>query len=447
MSGTAPRRWFRFWQVLTLLALLLGYTGYYACRVPFPVSAPLVIAESQEELLDLDLTTIGWIGSAGLLAYAFGKLFLGSVIDFVGGRSMFILGMCGSVLATVYFGMGLSVKGFLSAWMLNMLFQSIGWSALLKVVSQWVNYRWYGRVIGLMSLSYLFGDALIRWALSWLMADGYGWRVLYLYSAAALAFITLICALLFRFTPNRFRHETVSVHPLNLFGELGHIRYPQNLFRLLRPYFTSGHFWLIVLLSVSLTIIRETFNNWSIVIIDELTDVSTANAVRYSALFPLAGGFSALAFGFWADWTRPFRRGLWVGIALLILTALLYFLWFNSSRLGIDSYLYVLVLTAFLLIGPYTLLSVWAIEWGASRGAATSTGIMDGIAYAGSVFAGIGIAQLALHWQWPVVLLLLSGCALLGGIVALIYTFTIRPNRRPLHEMPSSSPEPPAQLS
>ncbi|ARA94224.1 hypothetical protein AWN76_014380 [Rhodothermaceae bacterium RA] len=150
----------RTWQRITVSALTLGYAGYYFCRSNFSIATPLLLDAFGEEGLDKE--TIGLIVSAGVFFYAIGKLFNGMLCDFIGGRKMFLFGMVGSIGATVLFGAGTGVAVFAVAWSLNRLIQSMGWGALVKITSNWFSYQRYGTVMGLLSLSYLFGDAVAR---------------------------------------------------------------------------------------------------------------------------------------------------------------------------------------------------------------------------------------------------------------------------------------------
>ena len=57
--------------------------------------------------------------------------------------------------------------------------------------SKWFNYTSYGTIIGILSISYLVGDALAREQMGLLIAQGYGWRALFLFAAlvAGAAFV------------------------------------------------------------------------------------------------------------------------------------------------------------------------------------------------------------------------------------------------------------------
>lgn len=54
-------------QLATLIALCLGYTGYYLCRSNLSVATPLLL---EDRSLGLDKTTLVWIASVAIWANA-----------------------------------------------------------------------------------------------------------------------------------------------------------------------------------------------------------------------------------------------------------------------------------------------------------------------------------------------------------------------------------------
>jgi len=89
----------------------------------------------------------------GYLVYAVGKLFSGVAVDYLGGRLLFIGGLCLSGIFTLAFTFFDSIGGFTAMWCLNRIAQSVGWGALVKVVSCWFDH--HVRICRLQSLSRL----------------------------------------------------------------------------------------------------------------------------------------------------------------------------------------------------------------------------------------------------------------------------------------------------
>src|ERR1700753_1643683 len=182
-------RGFTRWHILTISLLFLGYAGYYFCRSDYSVALPLILAEqvSKGTPANSAQVRLGTIASLGVLMYALGKFPSGGLADRFGGRRNFLGGMFGSVLFTVLFMVGGGFPIFTLAWLGNRLVQSLGWAGLVKVTSRWFSYTTYGGVMAVLSLSYLFGDAISRWVMSLLLQHGFGWRGLFGAGACVLA--------------------------------------------------------------------------------------------------------------------------------------------------------------------------------------------------------------------------------------------------------------------
>src|SRR5215469_904027 len=152
------------WQTLNVTLLIAGYSGYYLCRSNLSVTMPLLISDLGSRGVSAGRAQImlGSIASLGVLAYAIGKFPSGSLADLFGGRRNFLTGMGGSIVFTLLFAASGSLPWFTLAWMGNRLVQSLGWAGAVKIASRWFSFKAYGTVMGLISLSFLFGDALSR---------------------------------------------------------------------------------------------------------------------------------------------------------------------------------------------------------------------------------------------------------------------------------------------
>jgi sugar phosphate permease len=148
----------------TIVLLFAGYAACYYCRADLSVATPLLVEELGRRGVEHGeaLVRLGSISSFGVLAYALGKLFLTGLGDYWGGRRNFLIGVGGATVFTVMFAVSGTLPLFTLAWVGNRLTQSIGWAGLIKVSSKWFNYTSYGSIIGILSISYLVGDALAR---------------------------------------------------------------------------------------------------------------------------------------------------------------------------------------------------------------------------------------------------------------------------------------------
>lgn len=367
----------RRWQRVTVGSLVVGYAGYYICRSNFSVAAPLLREGFGEQGLDKE--ALGVIASWGVFFYAIGKILNGVLSDFVGGRRMFIFGMVGSVAATLWFGIGAGFATFIAAWCVNRLVQSMGWGALVKITSNWFSFGQYGTVMGILSLSFLFGDALARFFLGGLMTAGVGWRGIFFTAALSLSTIAVLNHLLLRASPRDVGLAPPPSNPNDLYGAGGERERPGSLTALLLPFLKSPAFWLVALLSLGLTLIREAFTFWTPTYLAETAGLAAGEAAQYSLLFSLCGGFSVLLFGWVADRVGRGARGAIIVVGLLLLVPVLVIMGFMKPSPYLAMPLLLVSLAAFLLVGPYSFLAgAISLDLGGKQGSSTAAGLVDG---------------------------------------------------------------------
>jgi len=407
---------------LTLGLMVLGYSGFYACRSNLSASLPLIIDELAEGGMDRGAAKVrmGLVVSAGILAYALGKLPGGGLVDFLGGRRVFLAGMAGSILCTIALAMGGTVPAFTLAWVGNRAAQSIGWPGMLKIISRWFPHSSHGLAMGVLSLSYLWGDSAGRVGMGHLIGLGLGWRAVFFAAGGTLAALLALNAAFLRESPGEVGLDEPPAGGGNLYGEAGADPTPTGLRELLLPLARSPVFWLVCLLSFGLTLVRETFNTWTSTYFVEAVGMRPGRAAGMSALFPLFGGFSVLLAGYLGD--RPWRGGraaimaaglAGAGAALLALGLI-------DPRAS-ETWPIVLVSTVgFLLIGPYSFLAgAISLDLGGKRGGGTTCGVVDFFGYLGGVMAGRTIAGISESAGWRGAFLALAVVAWASALGAL----------------------------
>jgi OPA family glycerol-3-phosphate transporter-like MFS transporter len=425
------------YRQLKVLALLFGgYAACYFCRADLSVATPLLVDELGKHGMGhaQAIVRIGTITSLGVFAYALGKLFLTGLGDFWGGRNNFVIGLGGATIFTLLFALGGALPLFTLAWVGNRLTQSIGWAGLIKVSSKWFDYSSYGIIIGILSISYLVGDAAARQSMGWLLAQGYGWRALFLYAAAVAGILFLANLLFLRESRAEEGYPEARPNPLNLYAEKESP--PRSLGELLRPLVRSRAFVLVCLLSLGCTIVRETFNTWTPTYLHEYIGYSLSNSASMSAIFPGVGAVSVLAVGYLSDRMGANGRALIMFLGLAATAAALLLLmsmrpstsasWLPIIAIGI---------IAFCLLGPYSYLGgAFALDFGGKQASAVSSGIIDGVGYLGGVLAGDSVARLAVAFGWRGVFFALAAVSALAAVGAgVLYVINARAAARGQH--------------
>lgn len=431
-AGASAR--LRRWQGLTVGLMFAGYSGFYLCRSNLSVCLPMITEELTAAGLDpADARLkLGGVVSLGTLAYAAGKFLGGGLADALGGRRNFLAGMAGAVACTLLFASGGGLPVFTAAWVGNRFLQSLGWVGLVKITSRWFAFSTHGAVMGLLSLSYLLGDAASRLFMGELIRQGLGWRSIFLVAAGVLFGLLGVNTWLLRESPGTVGLPEPPASPENLYGREGESPTVATV-GLFGPLMRSPAFWTVCLLSLGLTLLRETFNTWTPTYFVEALRLSKNAAASQSALFPLFGGLSVLLAGFLGDAVGRVGRAVVIAVGLTLSGLAMAALGWTgegiSARWGVG----LVTLTGFLLIGPYSYLAgAVALDFGGKKGSATAAGLIDGVGYLGGILAGERMAALSNRHGWSGAFLVLAGVAwatALAGVVFLVQQRRARPSK------------------
>lgn len=420
MSGVS--RSLTRWKIIVVVLMVVGYSGCYLCRSNYSVMLTSIADEltaqgfSPEEAL----IRLGQIATFGTLAYMLGKFLTGTVADFLGGRRNVLLGMSGSVLFTLLFAVSGTIPLFTLAWVGNRAAQSFCWIGMVKITGRWFSYSTYGTVMGIISLSYLFGDAAARAFMSLLIRAGLGWREVFFTTAGTLFALTVANWMGLKESPRDVGHPEPEANPLNVYGETSpEDDAPGSLRSLLMPLLTSPEFLVVCAISLGLTLLRETFNLWTPTYFTQVVGSTPSQAAVQSSLFPLLGGASVLVAGWLGDRLGALGRASVIlggcslaGVVMWILGT------FNFSGQMVAA-VGLVSLIGFLMLGPYSYLAgAISLDLGGKRGAATACGVIDGIGYLGGMLAGDMIARLSVAFGWSGTFRALAGVALLTSVAA-----------------------------
>jgi OPA family glycerol-3-phosphate transporter-like MFS transporter len=252
----------------------------------------------------------------------------------------------------------------------------------VKISSRWFDFSSYGTVMGILSISYLVGDAAARQIMSVMISAGFGWRALFVFAAGFLTVMLALNVVFLRESRVELGYSDPIVNPTNLFrqgdatGRLGSIS------ALMKPLMSSPTLWVVCIVSLGTTLVRETFNTWTPTYFNGFVGLSQARSAFWSSLFPAMGAASVLATGWISDRLGATgRSAVMVGGLLIATAALLAMTRVSGGGSGVAAVTLVGVV-AMGLIGPYSCLAgAMAMDFGGTRGAAASSGLIDGVGY------------------------------------------------------------------
>jgi len=405
-------------QVFTLL--FVGYIGFYFCRVTLPVT----IDELQVEF-DYTKQEVGLIASYYFAVYAISKLVNGFWSARIAGKSMLIIGILGSVICTVLFGFGRELIVFTILWSTNAFFQSMGWIALISVMSQWFIPEQSGKVLGFMSISYLMGDFIARWSAAFIQTT---WQVNwsgFFWIHAGIFFMIGLMILLF-LKPNPKPDGLFSRSPGSRVKEINQ-KVKKESVKWIRHILKNPKFWLVGVIYLSISMIRYAFWIWSIVYLKEECGLNLVDAILMSTIIPLLGSAGSIFCGWISD-----KMGAMRGPILVIMMGLLTMSLYFFMNVPAENHLLLMLalgMIGFMMSGPYSLIAgAMAIDFGSSRAASTVAGIMDAIGALGAALMGAGMGYIVDEYGWIYSFFLLTIISLMAFLLS-VPLWNLKPTR------------------
>ena len=364
------------WRPWLLLGtLVVGYIGIYLCRKNFSVANPLI-----RQAFGLSKEQIGKVASYSTVAYMLGKFVFGPLIDRLGGRVAFLL----ALLAVAVFGAAGGLVGSLPmltlVYSLNRLAGSAGWGGMVKQVPDWFPVRSLPLAMGVLSLGFVFGGVCAT-LLAGAIADwsGNDWRWVMGGPATVLAAILVLCWIVL---PRGGTQPAGA--PMDKTAPSGF------QFRRIADLLTIRRFWIVCALSFTLTLLRETFNTWTVDFFQTTggVEMSSRVAAFLATPFDALGAVGIVLLG-WVFGRISKSARTWLvftilaGLAVLVLA--LPALGARSAWLGMAAVGGI----GFLAYGPYSLLAgVLAVEIRGKEYVATVAGMVDGVGYLAAILAG-----------------------------------------------------------
>ncbi|GAB2216170.1 hypothetical protein Droror1_Dr00023939 [Drosera rotundifolia] len=193
-----PNKTLFFHRTLILLITFLAYASFHASRKPpsivKSVLGPEISQNGTDPVRDSGLIEMGWspfnesrgthrlgeLDLGFLVSYSIGMYFAGHLGDRIDLRVFLTIGMMGSGVSTIVFGLGYwwDVHMFVFFFVVMVvcgLFQSIGWPCVVAVVGNWFGRDKRGLIMGVWNSHTSVGNILGSVIASWMLDYGWGW--------------------------------------------------------------------------------------------------------------------------------------------------------------------------------------------------------------------------------------------------------------------------------
>lgn len=353
----------------------LSYATYYLTRKNYALAKT-----SLKKSYGVTNGQLGDIDSAYSAAYAAGQFFWGWAADRIGPRRVLGLGMLGTAMCSIAFGMSRTFWALLVFWTLNGFMQATGWSPNVKAMAGWFASAKRGRVMGIWTTNYTVGS-FVASPVGRFFMETITWQWAFFGPAIPVAVVGIV--LLF-FLPELERPPRAAGTSAreDAAADAEERRVARN--QVLR----SPFLWALGVAYFFLKLTRYFFWNWANVYMEEVLHYDRWTATTVPLAFEVGGVIGATTIGWVSDKYLHGRRMPAAVASTLLLGVVLWF-YGGIAGTGIAANVAVLVVFGFLLFGPDAIVSATAAQdLGGPRAAAIAAGVINGLGSIGQIVSG-----------------------------------------------------------
>ena len=370
-----------------------------------------------------DKTQVGAIITAALTIYGISALFNGPIADRIGGRKAMLIGVFGSVVLNIVFGLGayigflgtgnLLIAYFATAWGLNSYFQSYSALALIKVNSGWFHVRERGVFSAIFGSMIQSGRALI-FIIGGIAVSLLPWQWVFFIPSGVMVIMGLLTWRFVRDSPSETGHPDFDTADASS-GDTDEV----NFKYLVKKVFTNPITVTIAIAEFCTGFVRHGFEQWFPRYMQEVQHLPLDSGVFQKGAFVIvaAGILGAFAAGTISDWVFKSRRPPVAFIGYFLQIVCLAIVWRSP---GIEWVIGAFIVNSFAISVVHSMLSGTAsMDFGGKKAAATATGMFDGMQYIGGAAVGSGMGWMLETLGWDVWGPSMIGFAAIGAVLML----------------------------
>lgn len=409
-------RTYRYWRIHLMIAMYIGYAGFYLTRKSFNFAVPEMINN-----LGIDKNDIGMMATLFYITYGVSKFFSGIFSDKSNPRHFMAIGLIMTGVANIFFGLSSSVLIFTAVWIINAWFQGWGWPACSKLLTTWYSRNERGRWWSIWNTAHNAGGALIPLLIGYVTIH-YSWR--YGFAIAGIVAISIGLFLFWRLrnTPESLGLPSIG-HWRNDELELAQEAEAPNLSwreTLNRYVFLNKYIWLLALSYTLVYIVRTAINDWGNIYLTEKYHYDLVSANSALAVFEIGGFFGSLVAGWGSDRLFSSNRGPMALIFAIGIFFSITALWLlPTENYILQTALFFVV--GFFVFGPQMLIGMAAAECSHKKTPGSATGFVGLFAYLGAAIAGYPLALIMQHFHWTGFFVFIACSA--SGIALLLLPF------------------------
>jgi phosphoglycerate transporter family protein len=388
----------------------IGYGTFYFVRKNFSVVLPIM-----EKQLGISKSSLGLILTLHGVIYGIFKFLGGVAADRANARMFMALALLASAVINVFFGLSSLVILFGILWMLNGIFQGMGYPPCARLLTHWFSPKELATKMSFWNASHSLGGGAIVVLCGYLVAHFDSWRVCFFVPAVIAAVMAVFLLAYLRDTP-----ESVGLPEIEGTHVAGGDTATESNadFRrfLRRQVFSNKYIWIASIANFFVYTIRFSFFDWGTSFLKEDKGIQIVGAAWMVAGFEVAGLAGMLVTGYLTD--RIFRgRGAPLSLLSMLLCGVSIFLFWKAPPRMVWLNTAMLMSTGFFVYGPQALVAVIVANLATKRAAATAVGLTSIFGYASTTLSGWGMGLLVQYYGWPPAFACLIGIAAAGAIL------------------------------
>ena len=402
------RKDYRAWRTRILYSVIIGYATFYFCRQNFNIAMPALMDD-----FGITKTQLGWFLTGASVIYGIGKFVNGFISDKSNARIFMPLGLVACAVVTLLTSVSTSIMIIGGLWILNNLFQSMGWPPVARMLTHWFAPKELGTKWALGATSHQVGGAITMVVCGYLV-EAYGWQ-------AAFYVPGVVAILIAFFLYNRLRDspKDVNLPPVEEYKDdcLTKLEEDSHLTttELFKRVFANKLMWYVCMANMSLYVVRLGVIFWAPLFLRELKGMNLAKAGWQVASYEILGLAGGLVAGWMSDKLFQGRRGPVGTLFMLALAGTLFLFWKMPEGQEFLS-MFAMTMVGFFVYGPQVLVGVASADFATKRAIGTANGLASTFAYLGSALAGVCVGWIVDNYNWDGVFLFFIAAALVGGI-------------------------------
>lgn len=470
MSNTAKKT-FKYWQMRTIIATMIGYALFYFVRKNFSFAIPGLTAE-----YGISKTSFGIIMTAVGLVYGFSRFLNGFFADRLNARFYMAIGLALCALANFAFGFGVDISFWITGvndpvmitntlillfgilLIANNFFQGSGFPPCARLLTHWIPPQELATKMSIWNTSHSIGASLVAILCGYIMghlgmnlsndpeiiariaqnlgrdisdpavidaASHFGaWKWCFWIPAALAAAGSVFLFITLRDTPTSVGLPELPNTESKNDGESKSDEYK----RLLKEkVFGNKLIWILGIANFFVYVVRFSILDWGPTFLKEARGLSLVNAGWTVAVFEIFGIIGMLVAGWATDKLfagKAHRTCLFcmVGAALFMTI-----FWLLPPTAPFIVIICTLAMAGFFIYGPQALIGIAAANQATKKAAATANGLTGIFGYLSVAVSGLGVGMLVDYFSrtnpasaWDYVFVGMIGVAVIGAIIFLL---------------------------